>query len=337
MLKIKISIPGFLKKISIASFVGNDENITEGCRFYVNEESYEEFDFWFVIDDLFLSQESALIDQENIYFLTGETALKAGYYDSNSKLEFLKQFNQIYSSQDIFLDNAHYDIPYLPWMINSNHGNSVYEKTSRDVNWLTNNRITKKDKIASVFCSNKIYNDNHKLRLKFVQRIKSYFGEAIDWYGNGINQLDEKWNGIAPYKYHIVLENQSRDNIITEKIYDAYLGDSFPIYWGAPNIGNYFNPKSFETIDIWNLHGSIEKIKKIIFSNLWEERGESIQKSKLRVLDEYNIFKRIAKLAKSKTQVKKRSKIIKLNSTNTYSDGLRLKLKDNIIRLANKI
>ncbi len=337
MIKIKLSIPGFYENINISTFTGNKNNLIEGCKFYINDESSQEFDFWFVIDDLFLNHESALIDNKNIYYLTGETFLVSGYYDTTSSLEFLGQFNEIYSSQEIFLKNSYYDLPYLPWMINSNHGFSIFQDNTKDINWFKNNKITKKEKIISIFCSNKIFSDTHKLRLKFTQNIKSHFGNAIDWYGNGINPLDEKWYGIAPYKYHIVLENQSRNNVITEKIYDAYLGESFPIYWGAPNLSNYFNTKSFESIDIYNLKGSIRTIENIILRNLWEERQDYLQESKIKVLNDYNIFKRIANLAKSKMPTKKQSKIIKLNSIKTYSTGLRVKIKNIITKVALKI
>ena len=198
-------------------------------------------------------------------------------------------------------------------------------------------KISKKEKVISIICSKKIYSDSHKLRLKFAQSIKKYFGNTIDWYGNGINQLEAKWDGIAPYKYHIVLENQSRNNVITEKIYDAYLGDSFPIYWGAPNLSNYFSKNSYKSIDIYDLKGSINKIDQIITSNLWEEKLEYLKESKMKVLNEYNLFKRIVNLVQSKPVVNKNYKRIKLNSINTYSEGVRINIKNILMRLASKL
>ena len=76
---------------------------------------------------------------------------------------------------------------------------------------------------------------------------------------------------ISNSKYHIVLENDSKYNLISEKLYDSYLGLSFPIYYGAPNINNYFDKNSLETIDINDIAGSINTIENAIENNLYEK------------------------------------------------------------------
>ena len=43
----------------------------------------------------------------------------------------------------------------------------------------------------------------------------------------GVNSLNDKWDGIHDYKYHIVLENEA-NYLISEKLFDSYLGLSFP-------------------------------------------------------------------------------------------------------------
>ena len=61
------------------------------------------------------------------------------------------------------------------------------------------------------------------------------------WYGNGINQIEKKSDIIFNSKYHIVIENDSRNNLVSEKLYDSFLGLSFPIYYGATNINDATN------------------------------------------------------------------------------------------------
>ena len=41
--------------------------------------------------------------------------------------------------------------------------------------------------------------------------------------------------------FHIVIENCARKNWFTEKIIDPFQTKSLPIYWGCPNIGDWFN------------------------------------------------------------------------------------------------
>ncbi len=42
-------------------------------------------------------------------------------------------------------------------------------------------------------------------------------------------------------QFHIVVENARRQNWFTEKIMDAFQTKTVPIYWGCPNIGDWFD------------------------------------------------------------------------------------------------
>jgi hypothetical protein len=179
-------------------------------------------------------------------------------------------------------------------MINANHGQSVFSAHARDRLFFEQLTSLPKTKDLSVFCSNQTWTEDHKLRLKFVRGLKAHFGDKLDWFGNGIQPLEQKWDGIATYKYHIALENQSRNNVITEKLYDSFLGLAYPIYYGAPNAGEYFDSKSFSTIDIVDIKGSIKIIEKILESDLYEQRLNEVIASKNLVLSKYNLFERIA-------------------------------------------
>jgi hypothetical protein len=340
MLKIKVTYPGFSGPINIEQFVGNNDNIAIDCKFYINDEKIEEADYWFVIEDMQFEEEALFINKEKIIFLTAEVIHKKKYYDKSYMRSFLDQFNEIYTCHDIYRENVHYTTPFLPWMINSNHGTSIFSNAKRNINWLKENNSINKPKILSVFCSNQQMTDDHRLRLKFVKEIKKYFGDELDWYGNGVNAVKEKWSGIAPYKYHIVLENQSRNNIITEKLYDSFLGLSFPIYYGAPNVNKYFDKNSMEVIDIYDYKESIKKIEKLILNNDWEKRVQLIIESKNKVLNEYNVFHRIAQIAikNEKLSTGKIKQIVKLSSIKKISDTtIKMKINRKATLLIEKI
>jgi hypothetical protein len=319
MLKIKLSIPGFGSNIDISQFVGNLENRYQNCKFYVNNSDISEVDFWFVIDDLQFQKESVLVDPDHIYFLTAEHVHNVGYYDSYNKSKFLDQFSKIVSCYDIFRENAEYDIPFLCWMINANHGSSIVAETNRDVNWLKNLSSLEKTRTISVFCSQKTFTPEHQARYKFVEILKKHFGDTLDWYGNGVQSIPEKWDGIAPYKYHIVLENQSRHNIISEKIYDSYLGLAYPIYWGAPNLADYFPKESFSQIEILDWRNSIKTIERILLKDDWEQTLPALIQSKNIVTTDLNIFSRFSKLANNHPTDKLCTKqLVELHSVNNY-------------------
>jgi hypothetical protein len=306
LIKIKLSIPGFEShKIDISEFTGSKDGVFLGCQFYINRKDIKEADYWFCFEDIIGEEESCLIDPRNIFFLTAEAAWPQGYFDDLNRVGFLKQFSRIFTCHDIYLPNVTYSLPFLPWMINANHGSSIFESSHRDCEYLDALERLKKPKLLSVFCSKQIWTEDHRLRLKFVKALKKHFGERLDWFGNGINPLEQKWEGISPYKYHITLENQSRNNIITEKLYDAFLGLSYPIYWGAPNASSYFPEDSFTTIDIVDVKGAIEKIEQLLSSDTYEKALPSILVSKKMVLNEYNLFRRLVNICQDANDLNK--------------------------------
>ena len=53
-------------------------------------------------------------------------------------------------------------------------------------------------------------------------------------------------------KFSIIIENDKIPNLITEKLIDCLVTRTVPIYWGAPNVGEFFDERgiiSFDTIE----------------------------------------------------------------------------------------
>jgi hypothetical protein len=53
----------------------------------------------------------------------------------------------------------------------------------------------------------------------------------------------DKQSMLYPFQFSIVMENSQQYNWITEKLIDCLVSRTIPIYWGAPNVGEYFNTK----------------------------------------------------------------------------------------------
>ncbi len=312
VLKIKVSSPDRHAKYDISQYLGNDEGVIDGCQFFINDPNIVQADYWICSEDLHEQEEYCFINPDNIYFLTAEASWPKLHYHNSKKIKFLQQFAKVFTCHPIYLPSVHYELPFLPWMINSNHGPSLFQANARDINYFKRLEKVKKTGLISVFCSSQNLTEDHKLRLNFVKELKKHFGDRLDWYGNGINPLAEKWDGIAPYKYHIALENQSKNNVITEKLYDAFLGLSYPIYYGAPNVDNYFDNESMETIDIADLNGSIRKIEEILEKDPYQEKLPKIIESKNKVINEYNVFSRVAKVCNENARDFEKDKTTKL-------------------------
>ena len=62
-------------------------------------------------------------------------------------------------------------------------------------------------------------------------------------YGRGFNEIEFKEQGLEDYMFSVAIENGSYETYFTEKILDCFATGTVPIYLGAPDIGNYFNPE----------------------------------------------------------------------------------------------
>jgi hypothetical protein len=178
-----------------------------------------------------------------------------------------------------------------------------------------------KEKKMSIIVSNLSVFDGHKKRLSFLELLrKSEIN--LDIFGKGINFIDSKWDGLAKYKYSIVIENSSTENYWTEKIADCFLSWTVPIYYGCPNIAKYFPEKSFILIDINDPDMSICKIKEIIENDVWSDRFEDLNTARELVLNKYQFFPQIVSII-DKYHVNNSYKLYTLNK---YKESFKTRL-----------
>jgi len=157
----------------------------------------------------------------------------------------------------------------------------------------------KKTKILSVITSDKAFTRGHIERIRFVTLLKERFGDQVDVFGHGFRNFNDKWEVLAPYRYHVVIENSSEPDYWTEKVSDCYLAGTFPIYYGCTNLAKYFPSDSFTPIDIRRPEEAISRIA-LAMQTLPDNRATAaLAEAKRKVLDEYNLFERIAKLCDS--------------------------------------
>ncbi|UTS81319.1 hypothetical protein [Phaeobacter piscinae] len=93
----------------------------------------------------------------------------------------------------------------------------------------------------SVIASAKRDHPGHKLRHEIVAHLQSTKPEAAI-LGRGYQPFEAKSDGLAPYRYSVVIENVRERNYFSEKLIDAILCETVPIYWGCPNISDFLDP-----------------------------------------------------------------------------------------------
>lgn len=101
-----------------------------------------------------------------------------------------------------------------------------------------------KTKACSLIASAKRSQEGHRVRHAIADHVRAG-GLDVDVMGGGYAPFDKKSDGLAPYRYSVVIENARESDYFTEKLIDAILCLSVPIYWGCPNIGDYFDTSSF--------------------------------------------------------------------------------------------
>ena len=100
---------------------------------------------------------------------------------------------------------------------------------------------------------------------------------------------------IAPYKYHIVIENSADDHYWTEKLSDCYLAGTFPRYYGCTNVNEYFKEGAHKAIDIYDFEAAVAIIDDTIANDEYGKNQLVLHDCKQRVLEDYNLVNVLAK------------------------------------------
>lgn len=320
MLDVKVSSRGSGRSPDISQFVGNHQGVWNGCRFHINS-TIDEADVWLIVEDVEDFDTSCKIPGDSLIFLSAETSWPPGFYDTSpARSQFLDQFTWIYTCHDIFRPNVSANLPFLPWMVNANHGPSISSAHERDVDFLGGLVSLEKPKKLSVICSAQEVTPGHRMRLRFVEALQEHFGEGLEWFGNGVNPIPEKWIGLAPYKYTIAIENHIAINIATEKIWDPFLALSYPIYGGAPNIGDFLPAGSFTAMDVKDINGSIAVIEEVLEQDFYMERLPVILEARERILGPLNLYSRYAAIAERHAGMGQRKQVTVKPLSNTPND-----------------
>jgi hypothetical protein len=99
--------------------------------------------------------------------------------------------------------------------------------------------LREKKKLAIIFLSNP-----HPFRLQVIKELSS-LGE-VDVFGSYSGKVVKSKVDVArDYKYSICFENDLYPGYVTEKLLEAYLSETVPLYWGDLGDDTYYNKKSF--------------------------------------------------------------------------------------------
>jgi len=120
------------------------------------------------------------------------------------------------------------------------------------------------------FCSFVVSNGKCQERIDFFNFLRENYikvrsgGKILNNVGGTVS---DKLEFLRKHKFNIAFENSSYPGYLTEKITDAFVANTIPIYWGDIKVSQYFNEKRFIRIDSYSSNQSLLTDIKRIMTN----------------------------------------------------------------------
>lgn len=168
----------------------------------------------------------------------------------------------------------------------------------------------KKLQISSLTGSKNMGAPGHALRQLFYMNqlslpwyftwFRSSVGRLLpDIRGNPIigGELSDKKTLFLDYQFSLAIENSRQINYFSEKLIDCLITKTIPIYWGCPNISNWFDTRGWIILETASLAELRQKTKVMPNYNDYLESIESnYQKVKTEFTSQYPAIQRAINL-----------------------------------------
>lgn len=254
-------------------------------RFHVGEGALSA-DWLVVYDDLRLPLETNIPREHRIVVISEPPGMRlypAGYLD---------QFGVVLSPYPVSVPRGRNVVGQvgLPWFYGVGFGPDGPRRDALSLEDLRALPRPEKTGGLSVVCSRKSRLPKHRARLRFVEALQARLGDRVTVFGRGFAPVADKAEAILPFRYHLVLENNDLGHFWTEKLADAYLGWSFPIFSGCAAAADYFGPGALAPVDIADVPAAIEAIRARIERPVTEDEWAAIAAARTALMERYNVF-----------------------------------------------
>ena len=145
-------------------------------------------------------------------------------------------------------------------------------KEYKDFSELDKSAITDR-KFCNFIFSNDSKGAGAILRKEFCRKLMEY--KHVDCPGKVLNNMMDvieprtgdwyygKLKFIKNYKFTIAFENVNTPGMVSEKIDNAFISRSVPIYWGSDNVNDIYNPESFINCSGLSIDEMVQKVIEI--------------------------------------------------------------------------
>ena len=154
--------------------------------------------------------------------------------------------------------------------------------------WIPDYNHASKEYSISFLCGGKVITSGHRLRhdiwnvAHMINIPKNFFisGNYSGALKNPLNYpvlgktKDELFNSM----FHLCIENVKSNNFFTEKLIDCLYAKSIPIYYGCPNIGDWFDTRGFIIVN--NVNDVVEATNNLT-ADTYIQKLEYVEKNYL--------------------------------------------------------
>lgn len=169
--------------------------------------------------------------------------------------------------------------------LTSQYDNCVYANIMETRVLPQNCGVHQKNKLTSLIAANKKMTKGHQLRFEIAEKYAQKY--SIDLWGSAFKKFNMKVEPLKDYCFSITAHNCKINDYYTDALIDCFMLGTVPIFWGCPNIGDYFDEKgiiTFDTVD------ELDKILQSLSFELYETMLPHI-KNNYQIAKKYQITK----------------------------------------------
>lgn len=200
------------------------------------------------------------------------------------------------------LDNLHkfdFILTYFKPLLN--HPSGKFRLCPYAGVWLPQSEwgLRPKTKRISMLFGAKRATRGHQIRHEIAEALGDRYG--VDYYGARGTPVNYGWETklqvLKDYQYSIVVETCYEENLFSEILLDCFAVGTIPLFWGCPNIGDYFEELgilSFESVQ--QLESLIRELDEHMYDYLLTFARENLRRvAEYRITEEWileNVLKK---------------------------------------------
>ena len=222
-----------------------------------------------------------VVDNPSVYKMAGSSMFLVGIVCepeaiAHGRDQFIKnpaQFDLILTFDEEILrqcPNARMCIYGTAWI-----PKTVYENIDVSRKRATISCLTGSKEVTPAHTYRKFLYSN-QLRIPLpITWFRSSKGALLPAYQHNPIIQDEKCGMFLDYQYSIAIENSRQNHYFTEKLLDCLVTKTIPIYYGCPNIAEYFDTRGWILLETTNIDEFVYKVHN--FLPKYEECTDTIE------------------------------------------------------------